>query len=131
MVITHSNKKECWLYEEPNQNTCLIDIESGLKTANIFRVSFDKILYVTSFNIKKGFLQFVTEDGTKYYKRLTLKEVVNANDSFIFTRKDTVVNVSHVTKRCDWLSLWVDKYQFDISRQYRKQVKERFELFVL
>lgn len=139
MRATHSNKLECWLYKEPKQYTCRTEKDSSKVTthnskpvtANIFRVPLKEIHYVTTFNVKKGFLKFVTEDGAEYYRRLSLKEIVNANDNFIFIRKDTVVNVSHVTKRCDWLYLWIDKNQFDISRQYRKEVKERFESFVL
>lgn len=131
MGITHSNIQECWLYKEQNQNTSLLDKHSGKISANIFRVSLKEIQYVTSFNTIKGFIQFVTEDGTEYYRRLSLKEIVNVNDNFIFIRKDTIVNVSYVTKRYDWLYLWIDKCRFDISRKYRKQVKERFESFVL
>lgn len=131
MQLKHSNKQECWLYKEPKQNTCLLDKQSGKISANIFRVPLEEIQYITSFNVKKNYIKFVRVNGTEYYRRLSLKEIVNVNDSFIFTRKDTIVNVSHVTKRCDWLYLWIDKYQFDISRQYRKEVKERFESFVL
>lgn len=131
MRATGSNKLECWLYKEPRQYTCRTDKDSSKVTANIFRVPLKEIQYVTSFNIKKGFIKFVTEDGAEYYRRLSLQDVVNANDNFAFTIKDTAVNISHVTKRCDWLFLWIGDQKFKISRQYRKKVKERFESFIL
>lgn len=131
MQAINFNKYECWLYKEPIQNTCLLDKHTGKISANIFRVPLGEIIYITSFNTKKNFKKFVRENGTEYYRRLSLKEVVNANDNFIFIRKDTIINVSHVTKRCDWLYIWIGNCQFNISRQYRKEAKERFESFIL
>ncbi|MCI2230337.1 LytTR family transcriptional regulator DNA-binding domain-containing protein [Polaribacter sp. MSW13] len=131
MLATASKKDECWLYKQPTQDTCLIDKQSGKVTANIFKVPLYSILYVTSFNIKKNFKKFVKSDGTEYYKRLSLKEIVEVNDNFIFITKDTIINVSHVTKRCDWLYIWIEDQEFKISRSYKQSIIERFESFVL
>jgi DNA-binding LytR/AlgR family response regulator len=131
MLATASKKDECWLYKQPTQNTCLVDKHSGNITANIFKVPLNSILYVTSFNIKKGFRKFVSSEGTEYYKRLSLKDIVDSNDNFLFIRKDTIINVSYVTKRCDWLYIWSQDHKFKISRRYRQNIIDRFESFVL
>ena len=131
MSATATKKDECWLYKQPTQDTSLTDRHSGKITANIFKVQFDSILYVSSFNVKKNYKKFISIDGAEYYKRLLLKDIVETNYNFIFIRKDTVINVSHVTKRCDWLYLWVGDTQFNISRRYRQNIIERFESFVL
>lgn len=131
MTEKKSNKKECWLYKQPTQNVSLIDKRSGKISAKEFRVQFHKILFATSFNVKKNYLKFVSDDGTEYYKRLSLKDVVDTNDNFILIAKDTVVNVSKIDKRYEWTYLWIGESRFKVSRHYRQKVKARFDQLVL
>ena len=131
MLAETSKKDDCWVYKQPTQTQCLLDKQSGKITANIFKVPLNSILYITSCNVKKGYIKFLSSKGIEYYKRLSLIEIVNANDSFVFIKKDTVVNVSHVDKRCEWLYLWIGDHQLKISRRFRKKLQQKFESFVL
>lgn len=131
MLRTEFNKDECWLYKQPTQNVSLMDKQSGKISAKEFRVQFYNILFATSFNVKKNYLKFVSVDGIEYYKRLSLKEVVHTNDNFIFITKDTVVNVSKIDRRYEWIYLWSGEYRFKVSRHYKQNVKTRFDQLVL
>lgn len=131
MFAKTSKKDECWVYKQPAQTTCLIDKQSGKITANIFKVPLNTILFITSCNIKKGYIKFLSSKGIEYYKRLSLTEIVNANDNFIFIKKDTIVNVSQVDRRCEWLYLWTGEHKLKVSRRFRKKLQQRFESFVL
>ncbi|MCL7752440.1 LytTR family DNA-binding domain-containing protein [Polaribacter sp. Z022] len=131
MFTETSKKDDCWVYKEPTQTTCLLDKQSGKITANIFKVPLNSILYITSSNSKKGYIKFISSKGIEYYKRLSLIEIVNANDNFIFIKKDTIVNVSLVDKRCEWLYLWIGDHKLKVSRHFRKNLQQKFESFVL
>ena len=131
MFAKTSRKDDYWVYKQPTQTTWLVDKQSRKITANIFKVPLNTILFITSCNIKKGYIKFISSKGIEYYKRLSLLEVVNANDNFIFIKKDTIVNVSLVDKRCEWSYLWIGDHKLKVSRHFRKNLQQKFESFVL
>lgn len=131
MLTVELNKNECWLYKQPTQNVSLIDRQSGKMIAKEFKIQFHNILFATSFNIKKNYLKFIAVGGVEYYKRLSLKDVVSINDNFIFIAKDTIVNISKIDRRYEWIYLWSGEYRFKVSRHYRQEVKTRFDQLVL
>ncbi|NVK52478.1 MAG: LytTR family transcriptional regulator DNA-binding domain-containing protein [Flavobacteriaceae bacterium] len=109
----------------------MIDRQSGKMIAKEFKIQFHNILFATSFNIKKNYLKFIAVGGVEYYKRLSLKDVVSINDNFIFIAKDTIVNISKIDRRYEWIYLWSGEYRFKVSRHYRQEVKTRFDQLVL